>query len=408
MAAGGSLAPAGLLWLCLAPAALLRLRQPQPVLVVKPGEPVGISCELSEAVEAKSGVAWYRRVEDRPELLLDCRKGTEGDFSCEFRRPSVTLRIASAQPQHSGLYFCAQRHVHRRDFSSSTTLLVGDSWRNGSWVRVLAPHGDPQAPPGLVCAVGAATGPVTVSWQGGAGEVLGLGNSPELLLSPVGSAGGAGGLCEVQFNSSGPPVRRSVELHVATGNCVTSGLWVLAGAVVLLLLSLCLSTRCLRRRTPTGEEPGRGGGRRPTVSPLSPVSCPPPSAPSVPNSSIPDPPPSLPVLPHHPSSCSIPSVPPTPGTRLPPLSPPGHQPGTPLSPVSRQEEVRPCSPPCPPQGSSLCSGPSVVRGRRQPRCCRTGELGVRGGPDGTVPAGTADVRPAGLHKAHAVTRSCTW
>ena len=81
---------------------------------------------------------------------------------------------------------------------------------------MLAPHGDPQAPPGLVCAVGAAAGPVTVSWQGGARGVLGLG-STELLLSPVGTAGGAGGLCEVQFNSSGPPVRRSVELRGATG-----------------------------------------------------------------------------------------------------------------------------------------------------------------------------------------------
>ncbi|XP_074665682.1 uncharacterized protein LOC141916800 [Strix aluco] len=237
MAAGGSLAPAGLLWLCLAPAALLRLRQPQPVLAVKPGEPVEISCEV---VESKYSLAWYRRGKDRPELLLECQSGTKGEFSCSYRRPTVTLSIASAQPQHSGLYLCAHCSARHCDFGNGTTLLVGDSWKAGSWVRVLAPHGDPQAPPGLVCAVGAAAGPVTVSWQGGARGVLGLG-STELLLSPVGTARGAGGLCEVQFNSSGPPVRRSVELRGATGSCMTSIIRNLAGAVVLLLLSLCVS-----------------------------------------------------------------------------------------------------------------------------------------------------------------------
>ncbi|CAM9122585.1 unnamed protein product [Bubo scandiacus] len=120
MAAGGSLAPAGLLWLCLAPAALLRLRQPQPVLVVKPGEPVEISCEVSEDVESKYSLAWYQRGEDGPELLLECGKETKRGFSCSYRRPTVTLSIASAQPQHSGLYLCAHCTARVSDFGSGT------------------------------------------------------------------------------------------------------------------------------------------------------------------------------------------------------------------------------------------------------------------------------------------------
>lgn len=86
-------------------------------------------------------------------------------------------------------------------------------------MRVLAPHGSPSDPPGLVCAVGNASGPVLVSWPGGPRpqQVLGLGGSTELLISPAGIAGGTGGLCEVRFNASGPPVRRSVELHGAKG-----------------------------------------------------------------------------------------------------------------------------------------------------------------------------------------------
>lgn len=84
-------------------------------------------------------------------------------------------------------------------------------------MRVLAPHGAPQAAPNLVCAVGATAGPVLVSWPGGSRGVLGLGGGMGPLVSPMGMAGRPRGLCEVRFNTSGPPVRRSVELHGATG-----------------------------------------------------------------------------------------------------------------------------------------------------------------------------------------------
>ncbi|XP_063213552.1 uncharacterized protein LOC134526042 isoform X2 [Chroicocephalus ridibundus] len=266
MAAGGSLAAAGLLWLCLgesqglgkssqallwggfwvfwsnwllvrggggvmvglegnepplaptAPAALLRLHQPQPVLVVEPEKPVEIICEADESMESKAKVSWYRHGKDGPRLVVACDNETSQEFSCKFGGHKVTLHIPCARPNNTGLYLCAYRGVRRLEFGSGTALLVGDSWREQSWVRVLGPPGDPRAPPSLVCAVGATTGPVLVSWPGEAGRVLGLGGRVELLISPVGTTQGGGGLCEVRFNASGPVVRRSVELRKAEGD----------------------------------------------------------------------------------------------------------------------------------------------------------------------------------------------
>ncbi|XP_052654093.1 uncharacterized protein LOC128146612 [Harpia harpyja] len=121
----------------------------------------------------------------------------------------------------------------------------------GCWRPVVPPS----PPPSLVYAVGATAGPVLVSWPGGPGGLLGLGGGTGPLVSPMGMAGGSGGLCEVSFSTSGPPVRRSVELHGATGSCMTPGTWVLAGSGVLLLLSLCLSICHLHRPTLMGHQP---------------------------------------------------------------------------------------------------------------------------------------------------------
>ncbi|KAM6365326.1 uncharacterized protein J5M81_015083 [Pluvialis apricaria] len=177
-----------------------------------------------------------------------------GGFSCEFGRQNVTLRIAHARTNDTGLYLCAYRNIQHPDFGTGTALIVGDSWRAQSWVRVLGPPGDPRDAPTLVCAVGAA-GPVLISRPGGTGRVLGLGGGVGPLISPVGTAGGGGGLCEVRFNASGPPVRRSAELREAAGSCVTPSSWALVGVGALLLLSLCLSIRCLRRPTSSGHQP---------------------------------------------------------------------------------------------------------------------------------------------------------
>ncbi|XP_032060206.1 uncharacterized protein LOC116499563 [Aythya fuligula] len=210
----------GLLLLCLAPAAPLDLHQPQPVLFVEPSTPVEISCILGEGLDGKGNVFWYRRVHGEwPRRILNCSQEVQDGFSCEYTKGRTVLHIAAAHTSHTGLYLCAYYINSRLKFGNGTTLIVGDSWKAQSWVRLLVPHGSPSDPPGLVCAVGNASGPVLVSWPGGPRpqQVLGLGGSTEPLISPAGIAGGTGGLCEVRFNASGPPVRRSVELHGAKG-----------------------------------------------------------------------------------------------------------------------------------------------------------------------------------------------
>lgn len=208
------------------------------------------------------------------------------------------------------------------------------------------------------------------------------------------------------------------------GSCMTPGTWVLAGAGVLLLLSLCLSIRHLRRPTPMGKEPGTGRGWPATMCPAVPqcpvhlTVTPPPSCPS-----IPDPPPSSLILPHPPPSPWVPSIPML-GTPLPALSPPGHQPSTPMPLVSREDEVRPCGPPGVPwaglgrlgwQGGSvplsLCSGTAGDRGRSQPHRCQMGGTGGAGEAlMASSPTGRADIRPAELRcpgRAYTMTRSRT-
>ncbi|XP_075593040.1 uncharacterized protein LOC142598410 [Balearica regulorum gibbericeps] len=196
-----------------APAALLRLHQPQPVLTVETGKEAKIVCEASEAMEHEANVFWYRRDGGNgPSLVLNCESRNKSRFSCEFTQQSVTLRIDHAHPNDTGLYLCAYEKVSYLHFGSGTTLLVGDSWMGTSWVMVLAPRGAPQGPPGLVCAMGNTTGPVLVSWPGGPRRVLGLGGGTGPLVSPMGTATGTGGLCQVRFNASGPPIQRSAEL----------------------------------------------------------------------------------------------------------------------------------------------------------------------------------------------------
>ncbi|GAB0201049.1 hypothetical protein GRJ2_002570400 [Grus japonensis] len=123
-----------------APAALLRLHQPQPVLTVETGDPVEIVCEASEAMEHEADVFWYQRDgRDGPKLLLDCERGLKKQFSCEFKRQSVTLRIDHAQPSDTGLYLCAYQMVSYLHFGNGTTLLVGDTCKTlNTWVVVVA------------------------------------------------------------------------------------------------------------------------------------------------------------------------------------------------------------------------------------------------------------------------------
>ncbi|XP_021232236.1 uncharacterized protein LOC110387883 isoform X2 [Numida meleagris] len=251
MAPGGSscttvLATTGLLLpLCLVPAALLELWQPEPVLFVEPGDAVRIRCMADAKMDGRGKVLWYRRSPgEPPRLLLTCIDGRRDGFSCEYRTYHAVLHIDAARPEDTALYLCASSITPKLQFANGTVLLVGDSWRTHSWVQVLATHGSPHSPLSTICAVGAAGGPVVISWTGGERppEMLGLGNSTELLLSP----GKPGGLCKVRFNASGPHVQRSTELHEAAGGCpLPISMGMAAAGTLLLLLSLWIGARCL-------------------------------------------------------------------------------------------------------------------------------------------------------------------
>ncbi|XP_040508570.1 uncharacterized protein LOC121107589 isoform X3 [Gallus gallus] len=221
MAPGGSscmtvLMAVGLLPLCMVPTELLKLWQPDPVLFVEPGAAVNITCMADERMDGAGKVLWFRHSPGgSPQLLLNCIDRTKNGFSCDYQKRYAVLHIQAAHPKDTALYLCANTIVSKLKFGNGTVLLVGDSWRTHSWVQVLATHRSPQSPLSPVCAVGASGGPVLISWLGGdhPQEVLGLGNSTELLLSP----GVSGGLCEVRFNASGPHIQRSTELHEAVG-----------------------------------------------------------------------------------------------------------------------------------------------------------------------------------------------
>ncbi|XP_031412792.1 uncharacterized protein LOC116217463 isoform X2 [Meleagris gallopavo] len=247
MAPGGSscnpvLVAVGLLPLC---TALLELWQPDPVLFVEPGAAVSIRCMANERMDGAGKVLWYRhRPGEPPRLLLNCIDERWDVFSCEYQNSFAVLHIQAAQPKDAALYLCANSIVSKLQFSNGTVLLVGDSWRTHSWVQVLATRWSTRSPLSPVCAVGASGGPVLISWPGGdrPQQVLGLGNSTELMVSP----GGAGELCEVRFNASGPHIQRSTELHEAVGGCpLPSAVGMAVAGILLLLLSLCLSARCL-------------------------------------------------------------------------------------------------------------------------------------------------------------------
>ncbi|XP_048785153.1 uncharacterized protein LOC125685788 isoform X2 [Lagopus muta] len=255
----------GLLPLC---TVLLELWQPDPVLFVEHGAAVSIRCMADQWMDGAGKVLWFRhRPGEPPRELLNCIDRRRDVFSCEYQKDYAVLHIQAAQPKDAALYLCANLIATKLKFSNGTVLLVGDSWRTHSWVQVLATRWSPQSPLSPICAVGASGGPVLISRPGGdrPQEVLGLGNSTELLLSP----GGAGGFCEVRFNASGPHIQRSMELHEAVGGCpLPSAVGMAVAGILLLLISLWLSARCLlpaRAAQCWDHVPVPSSGHQPTV-----------------------------------------------------------------------------------------------------------------------------------------------
>ncbi|XP_068778231.1 uncharacterized protein [Struthio camelus] len=252
---------AGLLLACFALAAPLQLHQDEPGVFAEPGGTAELHCSFRERLESGRAVRWYlRRDGGPPALLLRCdAHGGEPRHQCKHQHHRSSLRIRGARTTDSGVYYCAYIVASWLVFSDGCSLVVGDSWRAGSWVRLLGPRGA-AAGGRLACAVGAAGGAVLVSWRVPPGSRL-SGPPRELrapdgsttLISHVAVAPEAGReaevACEVRFNASGPGVRRSARLRAAA--CQPSAaLYGLAAGGALLLLSVTLSIMAVLRRSP--------------------------------------------------------------------------------------------------------------------------------------------------------------
>lgn len=129
----------GLLLLCLVPAVLLLLQQPQPILFVEPGAAGEIGCILDEELDGKGNMLWYRRVHgEQPRLILSCIQEAQEGFSCEYTRQRAVLHIAAARTDHTGLYLCAYNVGSILKFGNGTALIVGGACTTPSAVAMAA------------------------------------------------------------------------------------------------------------------------------------------------------------------------------------------------------------------------------------------------------------------------------
>lgn len=130
-----------------APAALLVLQQPQPILFMEAGAAVEISCILDEELDGKGNVLWYRRVHgEQPWLILSCIQEAQEGFSCEYTRQRAVLHIAAARTNHTGLYLCAYKTGSILKFGNGTALIVGGRGAAGLGVAGGPPHVPPSPP----------------------------------------------------------------------------------------------------------------------------------------------------------------------------------------------------------------------------------------------------------------------
>ncbi|KAJ6652437.1 hypothetical protein lerEdw1_011555 [Lerista edwardsae] len=244
------------------PVAASLLQQSLRFQFVGVGETVQISCTAAEPVR-HGGIAfsWYRRQARGIHWVRNCFFNQAPDkFVCRVQGRDLTLEIAQVQKEDSGTYFCAEHIYINFSFSTGTSLIVGDSYTPSTWVTVLQPQGAhyvQNASDSLACLVCGVSNSVQVSWQlpGGLrqeGRTLLVQNRSgsltflSLLRVPVDVWGGGGPYtCEVRFNSSGPPVRRSAAspaplLLAQAGHCPSStvSLVVATGLSLLLLLLL--------------------------------------------------------------------------------------------------------------------------------------------------------------------------
>ncbi|XP_065276066.1 immunoglobulin kappa light chain-like [Emys orbicularis] len=269
----------------------LFLYQTQRIQFVEVNDTAKMHCSSTENLEGGGlKVFWYLRREGE---TLTCIKRCSDDlnvskFACKHETHSSTLEISNVQKTESGIYYCAYKYSSYLIFGNGTTLIVGDSYTNSSWVMLLVPfpHGSQvNETANLACVIHGVSRPVHVSWSV-SGELQEQGLTRSLkakdgsltlinhISVPIDTwTSGKNFTCEVKFNSSGTSVKKSTRYLLASSTAPASEcshyiVPIAAGAGLLLLVvslslvwTLCPSTLGFQPRisAPPASQEDQGG-----------------------------------------------------------------------------------------------------------------------------------------------------
>ncbi|XP_074979110.1 immunoglobulin kappa light chain-like [Caretta caretta] len=268
----------------------LFLHQTQRIQFVEVSDNAKIQCSSTENLEGGSSILWYlRREGEKPTCIKSCLDDQNvSKFACKHETHSSTLEISNVQKTESGIYYCAYRYSSYLIFGNGSTLIVGDSYTNTSWVMLLVPfpHGSQViGTANLACVIHGVSSPVHVSWSV-SGELQEQGLTRSLkakdgsltlinhISVPMDTwTSGKNFTCEVKFNSSGNSVKKSTRYSAASSTapareCSLYIVPLATGAGLLLLVvslslvwTLCPSTLGFQPRVsapPASEEPQGG------------------------------------------------------------------------------------------------------------------------------------------------------
>ncbi|CAM4621920.1 unnamed protein product, partial [Lepidochelys kempii] len=267
----------------------LFLYQTQQIQFVEVNGSAEIHCSSKEKMEGDDMFWYLRREGEKPICIKYCLDNLNvSKFACKHERHSSTLEINNIQKNETGVYYCAFIYTSYLIFGNGSTLIVGDSYTNSSWVMLLVPfpHGSQvTGTANLACVIHGVSNPVHVSWSvSGELQEQGLMRSLKAkdgLLTLINHisvpmdtwTSGKIFMCEVKFNSSGKSVKKSTRYPAASSTtpareCSHYIAPLAAGAGLLLLVvslsliwTLCPSTLGFQPRVsapPASEEPQGG------------------------------------------------------------------------------------------------------------------------------------------------------